>query len=142
MRVCNLITTPRREELMRGGKLTLGLVPGVGGVRSVQSEPAHPSLNTPRFIQPRVMPSGRILSMNTSESLDETISRISVEDCGSDDRREQWSKFMMHRQTLVVEKINKMYEGMNKFSTAIHGAEAMFQELREDVGDMGEIEDG
>ena len=71
--------------------------------------------------------------MNTSESLDETISRLSVEDCGSDDRGEQWSKLMKHRQTLMEEKMNKMYEGMNKFSTALHGAEAMFQELREDV---------
>jgi len=79
------------------------------------------------------MPSGRILSMNTSESLDEIISRLSVEDCGSDDRMEQWSKLMKHRQTIVEEKINKMYEGMNKFSTALHGAEAMFQDLREDV---------
>ena len=108
-------------------------VPGVGGVRSVQSEPAHPSLNTPRFTQPGVIPSGRILSMNTSESLEEIISRISEEDRGSDDRGDQQSKMMMHRQTLVEEKINKMYEGMNKFSTALHGAEAMFQELREDV---------
>ena len=108
-------------------------VPGVGGVRSVQSEPAHPSLNTPRIRQSGLIPSGRILSMNTSESLDETISRLSVEDCGSDDRGEQWSKLMKHRQTLMEEKMNKMYEGMNKFSTALQRAEAMFQELREDV---------
>ena len=103
-------------------------VPGVGGAGSVQPELAHPSLNMHRIVQSGIIPSGRILSMNTSESIDEIISRLSEEDRRSDDKMEQWSRLMKHE-----EKVNKMYEGMNKFSTALHGAEAMFQDLREDV---------
>ena len=40
---------------------------------------------------------------------------------------------MKHRQNLVEEKVDKIFKGMSKFSTALQGAEAMFQTLQEDV---------
>ena len=108
-------------------------VPGVRGAGSVQSEPVYPSLNTPRILQSGVTPSMRVLSLDTSESIDEIVSRLSVEGCKSNDQIEQWSKLMKHRQNLVEEKVNKMYEGMNKFFIALYGTEAMFQDLEKDI---------
>lgn len=46
---------------------------------------------------------------------------------------EQWSKSMKHRQNLVEEKVDKIFKGMSTFSTTIHGVEAMFQTLKEDI---------
>ena len=97
----------------------------VGGSGSVQSEPVHPSLITPRILQSDVTPSRRVLDLDTSGSIDEIISRLSVEGLGNNDQAEQWFKLMKHRQNLVEEKVNKMFEGMNTFSTALQEAKVI-----------------
>ena len=94
----------------------------MGGTGSVQPEPARPSLNTPRVLHTGSTLSRRILNLDKSESIDEIISRLSVEGFRNDDQVEQWSKLMKHKQSLVEEKVNNMYEGMNKFSTALYRA--------------------
>ena len=94
----------------------------MGATGSVQPEPACPSLNTPRVLHTGSTLSRRILNLDKSESIDEIISRLSVEGFRNDDQVEQWSKLMKHPQSLVEEKVNNMYEGMNKFSTALYRA--------------------
>ena len=69
---------------------------GVGGSRSVQSEPVHPSLITPRVLQSDGTPSRRVLDLDTSGSINEIISRLSVEGLGNNDQAEQWFKLMKH----------------------------------------------
>ena len=68
----------------------------VGGSGSVQSEPVHPSLVTPRILQSDVTPSRRVLDLDTSGFIDEIISRLSVEGLGNNDQAEQWFKLMKH----------------------------------------------
>lgn len=50
---------------------------GMGGTGSVQSEPVHPSLNTPVVLQPDGAPARRVLDLNISGSIDDIISRLS-----------------------------------------------------------------
>ena len=93
----------------------------MGGTGSVQSEPVHPSLITPRVLQPDGTPSRRALDLDTSGSIYEIISRLSIEGLGNNDQAEEWSNstLMKHRQNLVEKKVDKMFEGMNAFSMAL-----------------------
>jgi len=106
---------------------------GVGGSGSVQSEPVHPILITPRVLQSDGMPSRRVLDLDTRGSIDEIISRLSIEGFGNNDQAEQWFKLMKHRQNLVEEKVDKMSEGMNTFSMAIQEAKVILHTLQEDI---------
>ena len=65
-----------------------------GGMGSVQSEPVHPSLNTPIVLQPYGVPTRRVLDLDTSGSIDEIMSRLSAEGLRTNDQAEQWSKLM------------------------------------------------
>ena len=44
---------------------------------SVQSEPAHPILNTPIVLQPDGAPIRRVLDLDVNGSMDEVLSRFS-----------------------------------------------------------------
>ncbi len=105
----------------------------MGGSGSVQSEPVHPILITPRVLQSDGMPSRRVLYLDTRGSIDEIISRLSIEGFGNNDQAEQWFKLMKHRQNLVEEKVDKMSEGMSTFSMAIQEAKVILHTLQEDI---------
>ena len=107
----------------------------MGGTGSVQLEPVHPSLITPRVLQPDGMPSRRALDLDTSGSIYEIISRLSIEGLGNNDQAEEWSNstLMKHQQNLVEKKVDKMFEGMNAFSMALQEPKVILQTLQEAI---------
>jgi len=61
------------------------------------------------------------------------ISRLSAGGLSANDQTEQWARLMKHWQNVVEEKVDSLFKGMSKISTAIQGAEALYRDLQDDV---------
>jgi len=75
----------------------------------------------------------RALELDVNGSLEEVVSRLSAGSLNADSQMDQWTKLMRQRQNMTEEKVDSLLKGMNKLSTAVQGAEAMYQDLQEKV---------
>ena len=64
----------------------------MGGTEFVQSDSIQPSLNIPRVFQPEGVRTRRALDLDLNGSLDEVISRMSVDGLNADNQKDQYGQ--------------------------------------------------